>query len=108
MRLIPFLPMFHEKILDGTKTMTCRTKRYGREGDILQGPEGSMLFLEKVYPKRLVDVAEDDYEAEGCEDPRHFWTIWTRLHPSRTDTDLIVYVHRFHVVPQGGSDAGKD
>lgn len=81
--------------------MTARSKRYGKPGDILEGP-GVLLRLLEVGPMPLAHVAEGHWVEEGCESPEEFQRIWEELHPRRgyRPTDLV-YAHRFEVVHDG-------
>lgn len=94
---LPFLPEFHEKVRDGRKTMTCRSKTYGQAGDRLQGPD-CVLVLEYVAHWPLGTIAHDFYGLEGLDTPADFIEVWNRIHPKkRYDPATLVWVHRFRV-----------
>lgn len=98
MNLLPFLPEFHEKVLDGRKTATARSKPYGKPGDKLQGPRGSILVLEAVNEAPLGVVAGECFGYEGLSSPTEFVAIWNRIHPRKTyKPGTMVFLHRFHV-----------
>jgi uncharacterized protein YqfB (UPF0267 family) len=95
---IPFYPRFHEAIRSGNKTMTSRTKEYGKAGDILRGP-GCRLVLISVRYLQLGDIARDYYAQEGCASPNEFRLAWRELHPIRGfDPKEAAYLHEFRVI----------
>lgn len=97
MNFLPFLPEFHEKVRDGRKTMTARSKTYGVAGDKLQGP-GCVLVLEYVTKAPLGAVANEFHYLEGLDTPEDFIEVWNRIHPKkRYDPATMVWVHRFRV-----------
>lgn len=100
LRAIPFLPEFHDKVRDGRKTATARSKPYGKAGDRLQGP-GVVLVLDSVEEKMLMEIAGDFYREEGLESPGEFVAIWNRIHPrAGYSPNRYVWFHRFHAEPQ--------
>jgi len=54
---IPFKPRFKAPLINGTKTWTSRTKRYGNPGDTFEVFDQEFL-IEKVERRTLGDVAE--------------------------------------------------
>lgn len=103
---LPFLPEFHEKVRDGRKTATARSKAYGKPGDRLQGP-GCVLILDSVEQKTLGVVAAAWFPEEGLRSPGEFILVWNRIHPrKRFEESTVVWFHRFHVepsAPEGGA-----
>jgi len=95
--VLPFLEEFHEKVRDGRKTMTARSKTYGVPGDRLRGP-GVVLVLEYVAHWPLGTIANEFYHLEGLESPEEFIEVWNRIHPRKTyNPATMVWVHRFRV-----------
>lgn len=96
---LPFLPRFHQPILRGKKTMTCRTKRYGDPGDwfYVQGRRFVIDLVDELY---LRDVAREHYQEEGCATPSEFIAIWNEIHPHRgyRGNDVVI-AHHFHYEP---------
>ena len=98
LKRIPFLWEFEEEVRRGLKTMTCRTKSYGKRGDLLQGP-GCVLRLTEVRQLTLDTVKYHYYRAEGCDSPDEFEAIWNAIHPRKGyDGDRLVWAHTFEVV----------
>lgn len=109
MNVLPFLPEFHAKIRDGSKTMTCRSKPYGHSGDKVLGPGGLVLILEHVVEWPLGEVADDCWQIEGCESREAFIEVWNRIHPRKGfNPATMVWAHRFRVEGRPPvSDAGR-
>lgn len=98
---IPFLPVWEPAMLDGTKTHTCRSKRYGAPGDRFQ-TFGATFELVTVRKVRLDLVRDSYWREEGCRSPEHFVEVWAGLHPGRgfVPTDQR-WLHEFKLVPDG-------
>ena len=97
MRVLPFLPEFHDKVRNGQKTATARSKRYGLPGDRLQGPD-CILVLDRVDEVPLREVAQFNFIPEGLASPQEFIASWWRIHPKAGyDPSRLVWLHRFHV-----------
>ncbi len=101
--LIPFMREFHEHITVRRKTMTCRTRPYGKPGDILQVAGTRILIkLISVTQVELGDVARSYYRQEGCESPMEFRETWAHLHPGRGYSDhQKVWLHEFRYAGLG-------
>lgn len=93
--LIPFLARFRVPMIEGRKTMTCRTKSYGQPGD---------SFVWFYYRFRLTIVrqaplgliAQNHWFQEGCSSQDDFKQVWRDIHPTRGyDPGQIVWVHEF-------------
>jgi len=98
---LPFQSHFHAAIRDGRKTMTCRSKKYGEAGDVVDSPIGPLRFT-KVEPVKLGVVADDHWRNEGCNSTRDFIQVWNQIHPrKRFHADTIVFAHTFEVVRGG-------
>lgn len=100
---IPFASRFWTLILEGRKTWTSRTKRYGEPGDLLRAfphtEKQVMLRLDKVFRAQLRTVAADHYgePQEGCASEQDFIALWVELHPRRGwNPGQWVWVHVFH------------
>ena len=92
---IPFQERWRDAILDGSKSATTRTKRYGSPGDPFEafGSEFELVSVEKLT---LQDVSETLYQEEGCGSAREFRELWAKLHPRKGFVPhQAVYVHRF-------------
>jgi hypothetical protein len=92
---IPFQERWRDAILDGSKSSTTRTKRYGRTGDTFEafGADFELASIEKMT---LEDVSETLHEEEGCGSPAEFRALWAKLHPRKGFVPhQSVYVHRF-------------
>ncbi|QLH74998.1 MAG: hypothetical protein HPY73_05785 [Methanomassiliicoccales archaeon] len=97
---IPFIDEMASAALSGRKTMTSRTRRYGRPGDTFR-IEGRRFRLISVRKECLVAVAYLYYEAEGFDSPQAFIDCWNMLHPRRRYRhDQMVWVHRFRMLPE--------
>ena len=107
MRSIPFLPEFREAVRSGLKTMTTRTKPYGKAGDLLQGPDCRLLLI-AVDETRLALVANFCFSQEGFDSTEDFETAWAKIHPRRGyQPNQEVWLHRFQVVPEGRRGASS-
>ena len=94
---IPFQPEFKEPMLSSSKTMTTKTKKYGRPGDWFRA-FGAIFELVEVYQTRLNLVAYTCYAEEGFSSSQEFRACWNKLHPNITfeeKPDRPVYLHRF-------------
>ena len=92
---IPFMSCWRDRMLNGIKSMTCRTKVYGKIGDTFNcfGVSFRLIGIEKVS---LLDVSVNFYKNEGCNSPDEYKKVWCELHPYKGFVDSqIVYLHRF-------------
>lgn len=78
-RRLPFTPEMTAAILEGRKTATSRTSRYGTAGDVVESPAGPLLLL-WVRRLPLEQIANEHHELEGFDTPEGFRDIWIRLH----------------------------
>lgn len=98
---LPFKPIFSGLILDGVKTKTARTKKYGEPGDLLN-TGFCRVRLVAVDRVRVGDVADHHWRAEGVTSPDDFRRIWESIHPGRGfRPDDLVWLHTFEVVRDG-------
>lgn len=91
---IPFQERFKQPMLNGTKTWTSRTKRYGAPGDTFEafGCEFEILKVERLI---LQDIIEH-WKEEGCNSREDFLQVLKKLHPKRRfDPSERWYVHVF-------------
>jgi len=96
---IPFRPEFYEKILEGTKTMTCRSERMGEAGDLFKVC-GQRFVLTQVFRAILQYVVTDAYIQEGCESPGDLIRVWEKIHPIKGyEPNTIVWAHCWREAP---------
>ena len=95
---LPFRPQFQRPMMDGTKLMTCRTKKWGEPGDVFEA-WGHRFILTHVMRMRLGYVGSDCFEQEGVESVQEFMEVWKSIHPTNDfDGDQIVWAHCFRRV----------
>ena len=99
MKRIPFKPHFRKLVKEEKKSMTTRTKRYGKEGDLFSVSKDCTIRLLLVTKTCLAIVANTYWREEGCTSPNHFINEWKCIHPKRgyVPTD-IVWLHSFERV----------
>lgn len=93
-RYVPFNDWSQERLLQGSKTATSRTKQYGNIGDTFQAGDKS-FELTGVSRKNLWDIAQNYYLDEGAKSPEEFIEVWNALHPKGFDPGQVVYFHKF-------------
>jgi hypothetical protein len=94
-KTLPFRSFFVYKIIEGKKTCTARTRRYGAVGDVLD-TVGGPIQLTEVVRKPLATVRDDYWRQEGLASPEDFERTWAALHPRRGfDPEQLVWLHRF-------------
>jgi len=92
---IPFLPAFKLPMLEGTKTMTSRTRQYGNPGDRFTA-WGATFEIREVSHLLLSTVRDKFFTQEGFTNPGEFVSVWEKLHPIKGfDPDQAVYTHSF-------------
>ena len=83
---IPFRDDMAIAAIDGEKTKTTRSKRYGDAGDVFEitdprtGKDHAFV-LTSVFRSKLAHVAVAFCRAEGCRDSEAFIKVWKELHP---------------------------
>ena len=93
--MIPFNEWSKERLRDGRKTATSRRKPYGKIGDTFN-VEGKHYVLIDVMQAKLIDVANNWYEFEGCSSPEEFKQIWRLIHRKMGFIpEQVVYLHTF-------------
>jgi hypothetical protein len=96
--LLPFQPRWRSLVLEGTKTTTVRTKRYGSGGDEFE-LEGILFRLTRVDPLPLADARDRFWREEGMGSPEEFERTWIENHPTRGfRASDQVWVHGFERV----------
>jgi|APHM01.1.fsa_nt_gi hypothetical protein len=92
---IPFNGWSKERLREGAKTATSRTKRYGDPGDVFE-VEGQVYVLTHVVQLPLGIVANHFTEEEGAASYGEFIEVWQDLHPTKGYTpDRQVHLHLF-------------
>lgn len=92
---IPFLDEFKSVLLGGKKTLTCRTKVYGKRGDYFK-IDDAMFVITGVDKIDLGYIAERSYLAEGCNSTEAFINVWNKIHRRKKyDPATMVYAHEF-------------
>jgi hypothetical protein len=77
---MPFLPEFEQVMDSGQKTMTSRTKWFGREGDYFKA-FGHIFIITNLVTRTLGTVRNFYYQQEGCNSPEEFEAVWRKIHP---------------------------
>jgi hypothetical protein len=92
---IPFRPEFKDALLEGRKTMTARTKKYGDRGDQFEA-FGVPFVILKVEKQTLREIADKHFKEEGVESPEAYEKKWAEIHPvNGFIADQWVYLHTF-------------
>ncbi len=92
---LPFQAQWVPRILDGSKTTTCRTKRFGGAGDTFD-VDDVVFRLTEVTQMPLTRARDTLFEQEGFASPEAFQSEWEKNHPTRGfDPGTQVWVHRF-------------
>lgn len=96
---IPFLPRFREPMLNGQKTWTSRTKKYGKVGDTFEA-FGATFKIENISQQSLGFVASHWFN-EGCQNKEDFIDVWRKIHPRKVmRSETWVWVHIFAKVKE--------
>jgi hypothetical protein len=91
---IPFKERFREPMLNGTKIMTSRTKRYGREGDYFNA-FGRTFALTCVQAMPFSFIV-NNWRIEGCSSKEDFLAVWKEIHPRKAlNPQDMFWVHSF-------------
>ena len=91
---IPFNEWSREKLEEGVKSATSRTKRYGKVGDTFK-ENGSKYQFTVVTKFPLWFIAFHLYKTEGCISSKDFEDIWKTIHPKKgwMGTQVVWYHH---------------
>jgi hypothetical protein len=95
---IPFTPDMAEAISHGRKTMTTRTKKYGKVGDTFTvwGKDFELIDIQFISLER---VALGHYQEEGFHSVEGFIKKWEELHPRKGYIpNQLVWLHVFREV----------
>lgn len=92
---LPFQPRWRSAVVDGSKTTTCRTKRYGAAGDEFE-VDGVAFRLVSVETMPLAQACARHWRDEGMASAAEFEATWRENHPTRGyRAEDTVWVHRF-------------
>lgn len=92
---IPFNKWSRERLKEGKKTATSRTRRYGVVGDVFT-VDGITYQLEVIANVTLQTVCDVAYDIEGAKSKEEFIKIWEEIHPRKGWVpDQHVWFHRF-------------
>ena len=82
-------------VLEGAKTATVRTRRYGAAGDEFE-LDGARFRLVEVAQMPLAAARDRGWREEGMASPDEFERVWAENHPTRGFRGAdSVWVHRF-------------
>jgi sRNA-binding carbon storage regulator CsrA len=92
---IPFHKQMRKAVFDGIKSMTSRSKCYGRPGDTFPVDDREYI-LEWVLPFRQGFIARFLYRQEGFNSPEEFMAFLPVIHHGHPfDPHKIVFLHKF-------------
>lgn len=101
---VKFRPCFKTPMLDGTKTMTSRTRALGKVGDQFEAFGATFQFTH-IMRMELRFVLSDCFQQEGCKSVQELMNIWKDIHPTvGIVPHQIVYAHIFKKVSDATSD----
>lgn len=96
---IPFTDDMALAVIEGRKSCTTRTKRYGRVGDVFRVEHEARfetLILTQIEQYPLWLVAVKYYDKEGFSSQEYFQEKWRQLHHRRGyRPNDIVWTHFF-------------
>lgn len=92
---IPFNEWSINRIKQGIKTATTRTKKYGKQGDIFT--VGSEKYIISGYLKTSLGIVIGYlYREEGAASPTEFIAVWNSIYPKKNfDPEQTVWIHFF-------------
>jgi hypothetical protein len=91
---VPFNAWSKERILDGRKTATSRTKALGECGDWFPVGDKKFVML-RIFPTTLNEVANFKFKKEGARSIAEFIKVWKSIYRGQYDGDRTVYFHEF-------------
>ena len=95
---IPFLPEFKDRMINGLKTATTRTRPMGDPGDYFVA-FGKEFQIYSVINMELEMVVEEYFKQEGFKTPQEVIDIWNKIHPiKKYYPNQRVYLHLFQFV----------
>jgi len=91
---IPFNKWSRERLRQGCKRATSRTKKYGDVGAtfIVDNQEYVILYIEE---RKMKDIIEQDYIIEGADSPEELREVLKSIFRSKLDEERELYFHRF-------------
>ena len=93
--VIPFRPAFKTRMLNRIKTVTSRTKQYGKRGDTFE-IFGARFTIKEILPITLEQVAKEYFAEEGFDSPTEFIKCWNEIHPNKGYVpSQRVFLHKF-------------
>lgn len=93
---IPFLAHFKEPMLNGRKTWTSRSKRYGKVEDEFDA-FGKTFVIEGQFKAGLRYIAEH-WDKEGCNNKEEFLALFQKIHPRKPiKPDDKYWIHIFRM-----------
>ncbi len=94
---IPFLKRFETPMLNDTKTMTSRTKKYGKIGDTFD-IFGATFEITEIGRLQLGDILSF-WKEEGMTSIEDFEHTWKQIHPYKPyRLSEMFYCHKFRRV----------
>ena len=91
---IPFKARFEDPLLEGTKTLTSRTKPMGKIGDTFEA-FGAEFVITDVFKSALY-IVSNFWDREGCSSKEDFVEVWNQIHPRKGFVPMqVVWVHVF-------------
>lgn len=98
---LPFQAEWRASVLDGRKTTTVRTRRFGAPGEAFE-VDGARFVLTAVEAMPLARARDEVWREEGMASLEEFERVWARNHPARGFRGAdSVWVHRFRRAPLG-------
>lgn len=92
---IPFQPQHEWPMILDRKTITSRTKWFGKAGDWFEA-FSTRFVITYLFKYTLEGVANDFYKQEGVKSPEAFKDVWCSLHPGRGwQPKQVVFCHQF-------------
>ena len=90
-----FRPFFRPLLLDGRKTMTSRTRKFGDPGDQFLA-FGAIFEFTHVFRISVGYMISDCFRQEGCASVQELMKIWNDIHPQTGIVNhQIVWAHIF-------------
>ena len=91
---IPFNKWSKERLEEGIKVCTSRSKVYGKVGDTFS-VDGKCYLLMGVIQMPLWFVKKFLYGLEGARDSMEFEQVWRDIFRGEFNPDKLVWVHFF-------------
>ncbi len=92
---IPFHSQMIEEILSGRKTITTRSKKYGKVGDSFYADDNRFKCdIIDIIKLPLQEICDKYYKEEGFVNPQDFKNFWLTIHRKWTPQKKF-YLHKF-------------